>query len=58
MPVCHEEVESVVYVDDGTDSVHAVQPDQLVEKLQREVNNTVSWLKTIDYVLQETRASY
>ena len=45
MPACHEEGESVVYVDDGTDSVHDGHPDQLVEKLQREVNNTVSWLK-------------
>ena len=40
MPACHEEGESVVYVDDGTDSVHAGHPDQLVERLQREVNNT------------------
>lgn len=45
MPACHEEGESVVYVDDGTDSVPDGHPDQLVEKLQREVNNTVSWLK-------------
>ena len=45
MPACHEEGESVIYIDDGTDNVHADQPDQLVEKLQREVNNTVSWLK-------------
>ena len=45
LPDCHEEGESVVYVDDDTDSVHARHPDQLVEKLQREVNNTVSWLK-------------
>ena len=45
MPACHEKGESVVYVDDDTDSVHAGQPDQLVEKLQREVNNMVSWLK-------------
>ena len=37
--------ESVVYVDDDTDSVHSGDPEQLVEKLQREVNNTVSWLK-------------
>ncbi len=41
----HEEGESVVHVDDGTDSVHDGHPDKLVEKLQREVNNTVSWLK-------------
>ena len=45
LPDCHDEGESVVYVDDDTDSVHARHPDQLVEKLQREVNNTVSWLK-------------
>ena len=45
MPAFHDEGECVVYVDDGTDSVHAGHPDQLVEKLQREVNNTVSWLK-------------
>ena len=37
--------ESVVYLDDDTDSVHDGHPDQLMEKLQREVNNTVSWLK-------------
>ena len=41
MPACHEEGESVVYVDDDTDSVHAGHPDQLVEDLQREFNNTV-----------------
>ena len=45
LPDCHEEGESVVYVDDDTDSVHSGDPEQLVEKLQREVNNTVSWLK-------------
>ena len=45
MPACHEEGESMVYVDDDTDSVHDGHSDQLVEKLQREVNNMVSWLK-------------
>ena len=45
LPACHEEGESVVYDDDDTDSVHADHPGQLVEKLQKEVNNTVSWLK-------------
>mgnify|MGYP001179234605 FL=1 len=45
LPDCHEEGESVVYVDDDTDSVHADHPEQLVDKLQKEVNNTVSWLK-------------
>ena len=45
VPAWHEEGESVVYVDDGTGSDHAGQTDQRVEKLQREVNNTVSLLK-------------
>ena len=45
LPDCHQEGESVVYVDDDTDSVHSGNPEHLVEKLQREVNNTVSWLK-------------
>ena len=45
LPDCHEEGESIVYVDDDTDSVHADHPEQLVDKLQKEVNNTVSWLK-------------
>ena len=45
LPDCHEDGESVVYVDDDTDSVHADHPGQLVDKLQKEVNNTVSWLK-------------
>ena len=34
-----------VYVDDDTDSVHSGDPEQLVEKLQREVKSTVGWLK-------------
>ena len=42
---CHEDGESVVYVDDDTGSVHAAHPGKLVDKLQKEVNNTVSWLK-------------
>ena len=35
----------MVFVDDDTDSVHAGHPDQLVDKLQREVTNTISCLK-------------
>ena len=45
MPDCHEEAESVIFVDDDTDSVSAKNPEELVEKLQREVNNSVNWLK-------------
>ena len=45
MPDCHEEAESEIFVDDDTDSVSAKNPEELVEKLQREVNNSVNWLK-------------
>ena len=42
MPDCHDETESVVFVDDDTDSVSAKNPEELVEKLQREVNKSVN----------------
>ena len=42
---CHEEAEVVIFVDDDTDSISAKNPEELVEKLQREVNNSVNWLK-------------
>ena len=42
MPDCLDEAESVIFVDDDTDSVSAKNLEELVEKLRREVNN---WLK-------------
>ena len=45
MPDLHEEAESVIFVDDDTDSVSAKNPEELAEKLQREVNSSVNWLK-------------
>ena len=39
------ETESVIFVDDDTDSFLANNPKDLSEKLQREVNNSVNWLK-------------
>ena len=44
-PACHEEGESVVYVDDDTDVVHAKSTTQLQAKIEREANNSASWLK-------------
>ena len=44
-PDCHDEGASVIYVDDDTDSVQASNPVQLQNEIQREVNNSVSWLK-------------
>ena len=45
LPTCHKEAESVVYVDDDTDSVHAKNHTVVLSKLQFEVENTVNWLK-------------
>ena len=45
LPDCHEEGESVVYVDDDSDTVHANNQEELTEKLVKETQNTVEWLK-------------
>ena len=42
---CHDEAESIIFVDDDTGGVSAKNHDELVEKLQRELNNSVNWLK-------------
>ena len=45
MSDCHEEADSVIFVDDDNDSVSARTPEELLEKLQRYVNNSVNGLK-------------
>ena len=45
MPDCHEEAQSVIFVDYDTESISAKNPEDLVKKFQREVNNSVNWLK-------------
>ena len=45
LPDCQNGAKSVVFVDDDTDSVHANRPEEVVENLQKEVNNSVNWLK-------------
>ena len=45
LPACHDDAESIVYVDDDTDNVHDGDPDNLAAKLQVEVQETVNWLK-------------
>ena len=40
-----KKAESVILVDDDTDRVSSRKPKDLVKKLQREVNNSVNWLK-------------
>ena len=44
-PDCHEEGAGIIYVDDDTDSVHSNEPADLKIKIQKEVNNSVSWLQ-------------
>ena len=45
LPACHDDAESIVYVDDDTDNIHDGDPDNLAAKLQVEVQETVNWLK-------------
>ena len=43
-PACHEEGESVVYVDDDSDSVHDADPINLRNLMQQEAGNSAQWL--------------
>ena len=45
LPACHDDAESIVYVDDDTDNVQDGDPENLAAKLQLEVQETVNWLK-------------
>ena len=44
-PDCHEVGESIVYVDDDSDSVNAAEPDVLQNLIQQEATNSAQWLK-------------
>ena len=44
-PDCRECRDSVLFVDDDTDCVSEKNPMVLVERLQREANNSCEWLK-------------
>ena len=44
-PDCHEEGESVVYVDDDTDTVSGKDPEELRQSIEREAGNSAQWLK-------------
>ena len=45
LPACHEDGEGVVYVDDDSDTVHASDPKELLEKIEKEANNSADWMK-------------
>ena len=44
-PACHQEGDSVVYVDDDSDTVSGKNPDQLRDSIEREAGNSAQWLK-------------
>ena len=44
-PACHEEGDSVVYVDDDSDFVKDKDPISLKETIEREAGNSAQWLK-------------
>ena len=45
LPACHEEGDSVVYVDDDSDTVSAKNPEDLKESIEHEAGNSAQWLK-------------
>ena len=44
-PACHQEGESVVFVDDDSDTVSAKDPRELRDSIEREAENSAKWLK-------------
>ena len=44
-PDCHEEGESVVFVDDDSDIVSGKDPEEVRRSIEREANNSAQWLK-------------
>ena len=44
-PACHDVGESVVYVDDDSDTVHAKDPEVLRDLIEQEAGNSANWLQ-------------
>ena len=44
-PACHQEAESIVYVDDDSDIVSNKDPEHLRESIEQEAGNSAQWLK-------------
>ena len=44
-PACHQEGESVVHVDDDSDTVSARDPSELRESIEPEAENSANWLR-------------
>ena len=45
LPACHDEGDSIVYVDDDTDSVSAGDPEDVRQLIEKEANNSARWMK-------------
>ena len=45
LPACHQEGDSIVYVDDDSDTVSAKDPKVLRNSIEREAGNSAQWLK-------------
>ena len=45
LPACHDEGESIVYVDDNSDNVHDKDPEVVRQLIEKEANNSATWLK-------------
>ena len=45
LPACHQEGDSVVYVDDNSDTVSAKDPVVLRNSIENEAGNSAQWLK-------------
>ena len=43
-PACHDVGESVVYVDDDSDTVHSKDPEELINLIEQEAGNSAKWL--------------
>ena len=44
-PACHQEGESVVYVNDDSDTVSRRSPEVVRELIERKAGNSIQWLK-------------
>ena len=44
-PACHQQAESIVYVDDDSDIVSNKDPEHLRDSIEQEAGNSAQWLK-------------
>ena len=57
-PACHQEGESVVYVDDDSDTVSGKNPEDLRSAIEREAGNSAKWLNDNRLCVAGGKVSY